>query len=377
MTSELTAPAEMLRRWLKDEALPIWWNKGADHRGGGFHELLGLDGEPVATDRRARVQARQIYSYAVGGRVLGWTGPWRAAVEHGLDYFLSRYRLESGLFRTKVHADGAPADDAVWLYDQAFALLALAEAAKALPSAFDYAAMAHRVVGALAERRIRAGGFREEDPARPFQSNPHMHLLEACLAWREIDDAPLWNRVTDEIAELALARFIDDQGGLHEFFSEDWSFATGVEGRIVEPGHQFEWAWLLERWSRLRSRGDAHHAAVRLFEIGMSKGVDPARGVAFDQLLDDFTVHNPIARLWPQTERIKAAVIHADRSPDPAACREEAMKGIAGLKLYLDAPLRGLWRDKMNPDGAFVQEPAPASSFYHIVCAISELSRYG
>ena len=44
-----------------------------------------------------------------------------------------------------------------------------------------------------------------------------------------------------------------------------------------------------------------------------------------------------------------------------------------GLLKYLDTPLRGLWRDKMNVDGTFVEEPAPASSFYHIVCAIAEL----
>ncbi len=374
MTAALTLAAESLLLWLKDEALPLWWAKGADHDGGGFYEMLRLDGEPVAADRRARVQARQIYAYAVGGR-LGWTGPWQAAVEHGLDYFISRYRLENGLFRTRLHADGSPADDTVWLYDQAFALLAFAEGAKALPAYVDFAALAHRIVGGLSERRLRAGGFREADAAKPFQSNPHMHLLEACLAWREIDDAPLWNRLIDEIAGLALSRFIDDRGALHEFFAEDWSFASGTEGRIVEPGHQFEWAWLLERWARLRRREDAHRAALRLLEIGMQHGIDRTRGVAFDQMLDDFSVHSPNARLWPQTERIKAASILADRASDPEAVRAEAVAAAQGLRAYLDTPVRGLWRDKMNTDGAFVQEPAPASSFYHIVCAISELAQ--
>jgi mannose-6-phosphate isomerase len=33
----------------------------------------------------------------------------------------------------------------------------------------------------------------------------------------------------------------------------------------------------------------------------------------------------------------------------------------------------GLWRDKQKADGSFVDEPAPASSFYHILCAIYEL----
>jgi len=376
-TNAFEQAKDALNNWLMSSALPIWWEHGADRTGGGFFELLSQTAEPVVVDRRARVQARQVYSYAVGGR-LGWDGPWLDAMIHGLDYFLGRYRLASGLFRTKVHADGAPADDAVWLYDQAFALLAMAEAWQAIPARRgELAASAHAVIEALSPRRLPAGGFSEADPAHPYQSNPHMHLLEATLAWSAIDPDPVWPRLVDEIVGLALTRFIDANGALHEFFADDWSLGPGVDGRIVEPGHQFEWAWLLERWARLRDRPDARTAARRLFEIGRTHGVDRARGVAFDQLLDDFSIHQPKARLWPQTERIKASVIlagSADMPEEKAAYVAEATAAIAGLNLYLAVPTQGLWRDKMEPNGAFVDEPAPASSFYHIVCAIDQLN---
>jgi len=36
-------------------------------------------------------------------------------------------------------------------------------------------------------------------------------------------------------------------------------------------------------------------------------------------------------------------------------------------------PTPGLWRDRYLADGSFVDEPVPATSFYHIVCAITEL----
>jgi mannose-6-phosphate isomerase len=203
-----------------------------------------------------------------------------------------------------------------------------------------------------------------------------MHLLEASLAWREIDAEPVWDQLADEIVELCLAKFIDRNGALHEFFGKDWSPAPGIDGRIVEPGHQFEWAWLLERWSRLRNRVDTHTAAQRMFEIASTYGIDLERGVAMNELLDDFTVHEPNARLWPQTERIKAAVILAESADTPASRKgylAEAVAGVQGLRKYLDVPIGGLWRDKMRLDGSFIDESAPASSFYHIVCAISEL----
>ena len=355
--------------WLHQSAFPLWWSRGADHRIGGFNEAINFNGEPTVADRRARVQARQIYAFAMADR-LGWSGPWNDAVVHGLDFFLDRYTRTDHLFRTLVAADGVCVNDDAWLYDQAFALFALAEAARVLPSrAVDLARRAHTLRLSLQAWRLPEGGFAEPPAAYRRQSNPHMHLLEACLAWETVNADPAWALLADEIAVLALSRFIDANGALHEFFVEGWKPAPGVDGRIVEPGHQFEWAWLLERWARLRGHEGAHKAAERLYRLGVEWGVRDDRGVATQQVLDDGSIHDDVARLWPQTERIKAALILGDSA--------EAARGIAGLMLYLDTPIAGLWRDKLRPDGSFVDEPAPASSFYHIVCAIAELRANG
>ena len=36
-------------------------------------------------------------------------------------------------------------------------------------------------------------------------------------------------------------------------------------------------------------------------------------------------------------------------------------------------PARGAWRDKLTPDGSWIEEPAPGSSLYHITSALAEL----
>ena len=41
------------------------------------------------------------------------------------------------------------------------------------------------------------------------------------------------------------------------------------------------------------------------------------------------------------------------------------------MRLYLEPT--GLWRDRQEEDGAFVEEPAPASSLYHIAAAWIQL----
>jgi mannose-6-phosphate isomerase len=130
----------------------------------------------------------------------------------------------------------------------------------------------------------------------------------------------------------------------------------------------------LLRWNKLAGREDAAVAALRMIDAGEAHGVDPARGAAINALLDDYSIHDDSARLWPQTERIKAAVLAAGLTGD-AKYWAMAAAGAEGLLAYLRTPIPGLWRDKYLSDETFVEEPAPASSFYHIVLAIAELDR--
>jgi mannose-6-phosphate isomerase len=53
----------------------------------------------------------------------------------------------------------------------------------------------------------------------------------------------------------------------------------------------------------------------------------------------------------------------------------EADTAARALRRYFETSLNGLWYDKMTFDGRLVDEPAPASSLYHIVCAIAEADR--
>ena len=115
----------------------------------------------------------------------------------------------------------------------------------------------------------------------------------------------------------------------------------------------------------------AQQAAVTLTQIGESHGIRD--GVAINSLLDDFSVHDGEARLWPQTERLKAAVRLAAITRDPVYW-SMAAQAAAGLRRYLQTDVPGLWYDRLTMDGQFIAQPAPASSFYHIVCAISELT---
>jgi mannose-1-phosphate guanylyltransferase/mannose-6-phosphate isomerase len=348
-------------RWFAADALPLWASIGFDPGTRGFHERISDVGPDIATPRRARVQARQIWVYSVAAK-LGVGEPRLDLACTAYDSFVARYRRQDGLFVTSLTPDGGPADATGRLYEQAFALLAMA--------GLQAAVLDERIVNdaralrsAIETFRHSGRGFRE-DGDYPFQSNAHMHLLEAAIAWDELGE-PGWCDLAEEIVALALSRFLGAGGTfLREFFDSNWGAERGDDGRRVEPGHQFEWAWLLDRWAKLRGDSGVGLVARRLFGAGLA-GVDRSRNAAVNVLWDDLSVRDAGARLWPQTEYLKASLA--------LGFDEEALAAARGLKRYLDAPVRGAWRDLQRSDGAFLVEPAPASSLYHIAGACFQL----
>jgi mannose-6-phosphate isomerase len=128
------------------------------------------------------------------------------------------------------------------------------------------------------------------------------------------------------------------------------------------------------RWCRLKEDFSVLRAVEGLVQAG-DLGVDPHRNVAVNLMRVDGSLVSGVARLWPQTERLKAKLGLWSLSDGP---RRESLEGevlcaIRGLEPYLKTPIQGLWYDKMLPDGRFVEEPAPASSLYHIICAVEQL----
>lgn len=370
----IAASARRARAWLFDEALPIWTGAGFD--ADGFVEKINLDGRPTREPRRTMVQARQTYAVIESGRI-GWTGPWREMATEGLRQ-LDLRALPGGGYGFSLDPETGQLNPRVDLYAQAFVLFALAHAWQELgrPAALKDRAL-ELVAFLRRELGHEVGGFDEARPrALPLRSNPHMHLLEAALAWMDGDDDPAWRDLAAEIAGLFDKRFTDPRtGALLEYFDEAWNPITGLDGEGVEPGHQYEWAWLIDRWGR-HAGVDVVASVSRLARFADAHGLDPNRQVAINEVWLSGGVKDDTARLWPQTERIKAGLTMARVEPEQIErCHHAVNDAVDGLFRYFQAPTAGLWYDKCRADGTFVDEPAFTSSLYHIVCAFAELIR--
>ncbi|MCA3339446.1 MAG: AGE family epimerase/isomerase [Roseomonas sp.] len=359
-----------LFNWLRDAAWPLWLEHGVDWAKRGFHEELDLSNLRCEVDsRRLRVAARQVFVFSEAHRA---SLPGAAeAVEIGVDFLLRHARGEDGGYAQRFDLDGAVLDATRDLYDHAFVLLAFASAAGVLAKE-PMRRCALDLMGYLDQHLAHpAGGYSESRPPRlPRRQNPHMHLLEACLAAAQSFGDDIFLRRAGELGELFLDRLLDPvTGTLPEAFDDSLSPLRDGGRHAVEPGHHSEWVWLLDWLGRLptpaaRRRTELEEASARLLRFVDRHGVNPRMGTLFDEVWSDGTPKAARSRLWPQTEWLKAAVLRRDA--------EEAgiLAALRALARHLRAPVPGLWHERLDERGEPLDQPAPASSLYHLTAGI-------
>lgn len=377
MSTQSNQFIEKSKNWLTQDVYPLWLHKGIDKERGGFVESLSFDGQAMDVPRRAMVQARQIYSFLTGAK-LGCVAKDKAfeAVAQGTKYMIEKFSEPSGAFIYSVHPDGTPKSKNPDLYTQAFALFGLAQAYSISPDkkikdrAKSLLQYLHR------ERKVQGGGYTELDEKGnvSYKSNPHMHLFESAIAWMTVDADQEWKDLGHELVTLALTKFIDKSTGvLGEYFDANWNHIRENGRFIYEPGHQYEWAWLMSLYQDLTGQ-DLKFIRHQLFLLAEKYGTSPTRKIAYDEMWSDFTPKTQSSRFWPQCERIKAAVrlgteASKEQQVEYARAADDAL---ATLFKFFETPMKGLWYDMLSENDEFNGNSSKSSSLYHIVNAMEE-----
>jgi len=359
MTS-LSAAKIRVSNWLFDQALPLWAARGVDGDGR-FHEQLDFDARPTpGARRRTRVQARQIYVFCEAA-ALGWEAG-RAVAQAGLDGLIAACRRDDGLWVAAADDAGAVLDPTADLYDIAFVLFTLAAAHRVLGDARAQPLALATLSAVEAHMAAPHGGWQDALPPRlPRRQNPHMHMLEAMLAWQATAPDPAFEAAARVSLDLCGRHFLVD-GAIREYFTEDWT-PDPQTGHIVEPGHLEEWAWLLRQAEALglsdaAASEDLHRRATAQGLRGgfMVREIDP-KGAPIDAG----------RRLWAQTEAIRTGLLFGDADTPALIDRVFAA--------HLATEVPGLWIDSYDAEGRSPDKVAPASSLYHLMTAFSELLR--
>lgn len=359
-----------------EAALPWWAAHGLDRQDGGYVEHMTLDGrDGRAAFKRTRVTARQIYAFS-HAYVLGFADGAELA-RHGFDFLVTRtWNGPENGFARRLSRTGGALDPTPDLYDHAFCLHAFAWFHRATgdPAARDWM---HRTLD-FVESHLRhpsGDGFHEELPPPGMrQQNPHMHLAEATLACCAATGEARFATLARELATMFARWFFDPATAtLAEVFTDDWQRAPGDEGRQVEPGHHFEWAWILDCCRRDLGidLSPQVRAAVRFAE---QHGIDPVSHATYNVVRDDGVPLDRGSRTWPNTERLKAAVALLELDgTDPTPVFDETCTLL--LERYLGNAPAGTWIDAFDGAGRPIADTIPASTLYHLFLAFAEVLR--
>ena len=350
---------EWARNWLWNDVMPRWAELCCDPASSGFIENLTMAGEaqPDAT-RRGRVAPRQLFTFARAKR-LGWN-PDDAAdrvIEDALTFLNGPARSPNGGWAHGFDGTGKVIDPRRDLYDHAFIALAGAEVA-ALGDARGEALAeeAFQLIDMLFQDSDHGGWKDHETGDGAKLANPHMHMLEASLAHFEaLHSVQSAKRIETICALFEQYMFDARTGAMSEVFKDNWR-RTG--NSRIEPGHCYEWAYLLTEVGRLTGRDTASWAR-RL--VAFSE----AHGLSDGLVLDALYVNEPSFRLWPQLERLRALAA----MPWPEANLAAFLEVIRAR--YLDLGPAHCWIDKLDARGRPAAKAIPASMVYHLMTGLA------
>lgn len=366
-----------IRSWMFEQALPFWARTGIDHVNGGYVEQLTLDGQDAGVAfKRTRVTARQVYVFS-HAHVLGWDDGDSDPAAIGVNFLVNQtWQGPDRGFARLVSRNGSVLDPTTDLYDHSFALFAFAWRHRARRDVESRDWM-HRTLDFIETRMDHHSGegfWHELPPTAGRLQNPHMHLTEACLAALESTGERRFAETASKLVQLFQSKLLDRTTGLlPEYFTDDWRRVPGDEGRLVEPGHMMEWAWILNQARKLvgANTDDDIRGLVALAE---RLGVDRASGATYNSIRNDGSALDKGSRTWPNTERIKASIaLYELDGVDPTSVIDQA--GGLLLSRYLAREPRGTWMDAFDEHGKNAAHVVPASTLYHVFLAFAEVLR--
>jgi mannose-6-phosphate isomerase len=339
---------------------------------GGVAEQLDTDGRPLARPPGTLTQARTVFALAHLHLATGRADLLAAA--RRVNGFLNHaLRDGDGGFRLST-ADGLRRS-----YDQSFALLALVTLRRADPAAVPAShidALWHFIETRLCDPET--GLLRNDDGPgdadTPWAQNPHMHMLEAALQAFEMTGDPAWRDRAAHLVGLCARHFIDpDTGAVCEFIARGAVPLAAETAARREPGHQYEWAWLLHRLADLGGDPAVRRLAEPMVRFAETHGLrqgGPMAGAPYDALDAAGRVSEDTHLLWPLTEAGKyyAATGNAARARD---------MGTLIFGRYFAPGPAPVWVNRLDGAGGVLWDAALSRLVYHVAIFVTEGARAG
>ncbi|SDS67445.1 AGE family epimerase/isomerase [Pseudomonas prosekii] len=364
---ELTALFASVQQHFEDVIVPLWQGPGWNADMALPYEALDAEHQPLPPQRyRAMACARQLYLFS------SLIGQVPAAEERAAALFRSLQQhfhdAEHGGWFHSIDAQGAPLDQRKDLYTHAFILFACAHYWDKVREPLVESVL-NAALQVIAQRFATDDGLYEASLERDWSSlnsgplqNPLMHLAEAFLATLSVrEDAA----AEDALLKLCTAmqeQFVDPQTRVL------MEKPLGAVDNWFEPGHQFEWYFLLESSPLLRG-SQLHESLDRAFALTERLGVAEHSGavLAMLDLQDGGSAKDSTQRIWAQAEYLRALTLRP-HSEAPVLRQLQALQ-----QRFLHV---GGWFECRDEAGEVSRKDMPSTTPYHLATCYRGLVEY-
>jgi mannose-6-phosphate isomerase len=364
---EPTSVFDDLRAHFLRVIVPLWQGPGWNSHLALPYEALDADHQPLPPQRyRAMACARQLFLFSslidhpdVANARSRADALFRSLQQHFHD-------AEHGGWFYSIDSHGQPLDRRKDLYTHAFIIFACVHywARTGEPLAASALDAALKVVR---ERFTDGAGLYDAQLDEDWSSvgsgplqNPLMHLAEAFIATLSLRPDPATQLALDALVERMQERFVDPESGIM------LEKPLGAVDNWYEPGHQFEWFFLLQSSPDLHDR-PLHASLTRAFLHAEARGVDPRTGAVAAMLALDGSLLDGTQRIWAQAEYLRALALH----PESRARPGEQMLALQQRFLHAKG-----WHECLSAEGQVSRSDMPSTTPYHLATCYIGLADY-
>jgi len=365
---ELTALFASVQQHFQDVIVPLWQGPGWNTDMALPYEALDAEHQPLPPQRyRAMACARQLYLFSsLIGQVpeaeVRAAALFRSLQQHFHD-------AEHGGWFYSIDPQGAPLDQRKDLYTHAFILFACAHYWDKVREPLVESVL-NAALEVVAQRFATDDGLYEACLDRDWSSlktgplqNPLMHLAEAFLATLSVrEDIAVQQRLLALCAGMQKKFVVPQEGVLMEK-------PLGAVDNWFEPGHQFEWYFLLESSSLLRD-SKLHRSLSRAFSYTEQLGVVEHNGAVramLDLESDPRRPRDSTQRIWAQAEYLRALTLR----PDSEAAVLRQLQALQQRCLHA-----GGWYECRDEEGEVSRKDMPSTTPYHLATCYRGLVDY-
>ena len=232
---------------LLENVLPFWLRCGLDTYHGGIYTCLDRKGALMDRTKSVWFQGRSAYIFAYVYNRIERKPEYLAASKQILD-FLEKYCFDSdGRMFFEVTEEGIPLRKRRYVFSECFAVIAMAEYAKASKEA-AYAdkalALFKRTLGFL-----ETPGVLEPKYLPAQQTIGHsisMILLGTAVVLKQVADDPILNTQIEQSFRLIKDKLYNPTYHfLLEMVTTEGEMIDTMNGRTINPGHCIETSWFL------------------------------------------------------------------------------------------------------------------------------------